>query len=78
MGEINDIAVRGTGALKPLEIGVSGGKSGPGGTFEDLLPGKVLCECSIPDFPWLPEVAKAEGPGGVGSAIKVTKLALNV
>jgi len=40
----------GTVALKALEIGVSGRKSGPAGTFEDSLPREVLCECSIPDL----------------------------
>jgi hypothetical protein len=42
--------LKGTGALKALEIGVSGPQSVPGGTFEDLLPGEVLRECSVPNL----------------------------
>jgi hypothetical protein len=45
-----DVIAAGTGALKALEIGVSGGKSGPGDTFEDSLPDQALSECSIPDL----------------------------
>ena len=40
----------GTGALKALEFGVSGRKSGPSGTFEDSPAREVLRECSIPDL----------------------------
>ena len=42
--------IGGTGALKGVEIGISGRKSGPGKPFEVLLPGEVLSECSIPDL----------------------------
>jgi hypothetical protein len=43
-------ACEGTGALTALEIGVSGRNSVPIRAFEDLVPGAVLRECSIPDL----------------------------
>ena len=52
----------GTGALKALEIWISGRKCGPAGTFEDSVPGEALRECSIPDLLERPEVVISTGP----------------